>query len=337
MKRTKRMTAEELINRLEALSVSDKEKKQNKAYESEKQEIEYAKAFREVLHTGIPTNSVKRGSDGSGGFLVPDTYEKKIVECLEAENILRKLGTTIKTTNDMKIPVVIGHPEATWVQEGNGVPISDVTYGEIKLDAYKLVRKIVVSEEMLEDAAFDVEKYILQTSAKSIAKTEEEAFFNGDGNGKPIGLSYQAEIAGRFDTISDITIDDVIDLIHSLNTPYRKNAVFVMSEEMECRLRKLTIYRGNRTWEKALTKGFPDKFLGYPVYTTSALNLRGQEHTPLFFGDFRYFKIGDRGKRTVKRLVEKYADKGQVAYITSERVDAKLVLPEAIKSIQVAN
>ena len=80
MKRTKRTTAEELINRLESLSVSDKEKKQNKAYESEKQEIEYAKAFREVLHTGIPTNSVKRGSDGSGGFLVPDTYEKKIVE-----------------------------------------------------------------------------------------------------------------------------------------------------------------------------------------------------------------------------------------------------------------
>ena len=59
MKRTKRMTVEELINRLEALSVSDKEKKQNKAYESEKQEIAYAKAFREVLHTGIPTNSGK--------------------------------------------------------------------------------------------------------------------------------------------------------------------------------------------------------------------------------------------------------------------------------------
>ena len=96
MKRTKRMTAEELINRLESLSVSDKEKKQNKAYESEKQEIEYAKAFREVLHTGIPTNSVKRGSDGSGGFLVPDTYEKKSVECLEAENILSPRVTKAK-------------------------------------------------------------------------------------------------------------------------------------------------------------------------------------------------------------------------------------------------
>ena len=146
MKRTKRMTAEELINRLEAMSVSDKEKKQNKAYESERQEIEYAKAFREVLHTGIPTNSVKRGSDGSGGFLVPDTYEKKIVECLEAENILRKLGTTIKTTNDMKIPVVIGHPEATWVQEGNGVPISEEDTEKI-FDAMMLAAQLIMQQK----------------------------------------------------------------------------------------------------------------------------------------------------------------------------------------------
>lgn len=333
MKRTKRMTVEELINRLEALSVSDREKKQNKAFEAEKQE----KAFSEMLHTGIPTNSVKRGSDGSGGYLVPDTFEKRIIEALERENLLRRLGTTIKTTNDMKIPKVIGKAEATWVQENNGTPISDVTYGEILLGAHKLARKTIVSDEMLQDAAFDIEKYILQNAVKIIAKTEEDAFFNGDGNGKPTGLAHQAEISAQYENISDINLDNILDLIHSLKTPYRKNAVFVMSDEMESQLRKLKIYRGNQAWELALEKGFPDKLLGYPVYATSALNLRGQEHVPLFFGDFKYFWIGDRGKRTVKRLVERYADKGQVAYITSERVDAKLILPEAVQAIKVLN
>ena len=56
---------------------------------------------------------------------------------------------------------------------------------------------------------------------------------------------------------------------------------------------------------------------------------------PILFGDFSYFWIGERGKRSVKRLVERYADTGQVAYITSERIDAKLVLPEAVKSLEV--
>ena len=55
------------------------------------------------------------------------------------------------------------------------------------------------------------------------------------------------------------------------------------------------------------------------------------------FGDFRHFWIGDRGKRVIKRLVERYADRGQVAFITSERVDAKLVLPDAVKYLKVGD
>jgi HK97 family phage major capsid protein len=57
---------------------------------------------------------------------------------------------------------------------------------------------------------------------------------------------------------------------------------------------------------------------------------------PVMFGDFSYFWIGERGKRTMKRLVERYADRGQVAFIMSERIDAKLVLPEAVKLLKVS-
>ena len=49
-----------------------------------------------------------------------------------------------------------------------------------------------------------------------------------------------------------------------------------------------------------------------------------------------YYWIGDRGKRVIKRLVERYADRGQVAFITSERVDAKLVYPDAVKMLKVS-
>ena len=57
---------------------------------------------------------------------------------------------------------------------------------------------------------------------------------------------------------------------------------------------------------------------------------------PVMFGDFRNYWIGDRGKRVIKRLVERYADRGQVAFITTERVDAKLVLPEAVKMLKIS-
>ena len=38
----------------------------------------------------------------------------------------------------------------------------------------------------------------------------------------------------------------------------------------------------------------------------------------------------------MKRLVERFADCGQVAFIMSERIDAKLVLPEAVKLLKVS-
>lgn len=77
------------------------------------------------------------------------------------------------------------------------------------------------------------------------------------------------------------------------------------------------------------------KLFGYPVYICNHMDDVAPGSIPVMFGDFSYYWIGDRGKRVIKRLVERYADHGQVAFITTERVDAKLVLPEAIKMLKV--
>ena len=80
--------------------------KRDPTAEERKIEAEYAVAFKDMLHTGMPQNALKKGSDGSGGFLVPDTFEKKLVEGLIKDNLLRRLGTVLKTTKTMKIPRV---------------------------------------------------------------------------------------------------------------------------------------------------------------------------------------------------------------------------------------
>ena len=77
------------------------------------------------------------------------------------------------------------------------------------------------------------------------------------------------------------------------------------------------------------------KLFGYPVYICNHMDDVTPGSIPVMFGDFSYYWIGDRGKRVIKRLVERYADHGQVAFITTERVDAKLVLPEVVKMLKV--
>ena len=49
------------------------------------------------------------------------------------------------------------------------------------------------------------------------------------------------------------------------------------------------------------------------------------------FGDFSYYWIADRQGRSFKRLNELYAANGQVGFLGSQRVDGKMILPEAVK------
>ena len=84
-----------------------------------------------------------------------------------------------------------------------------------------------------------------------------------------------------------------------------------------------------------LEKDEPLTLLGHPILVSTYLDSVVPGSKPVLFGDFSYYWIGERGKCVIKRLVERYANQGQVAFLTSERVDAKLVLPEAIKCLEV--
>ena len=328
-------TYSEYLAKLNALRDEILGIKRDPTAEERKIEAEYAVAFKDMLHTGMPQKALRRGSAGSGNFIVPDTFEQKLVKGLTDKSVLRKLCTVLKTNTTMRIPTIIADGEATWIPENEPVQFSEAVYGEIVLDAYKLAHKVIVSDEMLEDAQFDVEDYIRQLFVESVSAAEELALFIGDGNGKPTGLLHQANVGWVSEKAGDITYDDILNLIHSVKSPYRKNAVLVMSEDAITKLLSIIHYHGDSPWDVSLKDGTTKTLFGYPVYTTNYLDRVLPGTKPVLFGDFSYFWIGERGKRSVKRLIERYADTGQVAYITTERIDAKLVLPEAIKSLEI--
>ena len=295
----------------------------------------YNRAFWEHMHTGMPENALREGSDGAGGYLVPDEYEKKLVEGLKEHNILRSLAHTISTTQDLRIPVVLSNTTAEWVYEGAAHTDSDISFGQIVISAFKVVASVLVSDEMLEDSGIDLEKFILKEISSTIGEAEEEAFFRGNGQGKPTGLVSQASVGAISEEVGKICVDDLLNLIYSVQSPYREKSVFIMSEDAYFTLHKMKYANGRYIWNPNYDEDGFETFSGYRVYTTKNLDGIGSGNIPVLFGCFDYFWIGDRGKRVVKRLAERYADHGQVAYVSSERVDAKLVLPEAVKSLKI--
>ena len=328
-------TYNEMMARLDAIAETIPEKQAELTAAAIRKAEVYNEAFWDTMHTGMPHNALKEGSDGSGGYLVPDTYEDKLVKALTSKNVLRQIGHIIKTTHRTHIPVAGDVDTADWVPENTVMKFMDAEFGEVILDAYKLATSIRASDEMLEDGGVDLEKYILDMFSERIGKAEEKAFIRGDGNGKPLGLIYQVPVGAVSETEGDITLDDMIDLEHSVKPEYWEKAVWLMSEDAYHKLRRINHYRGHAVWLDNLEDDDPVHLFGYRIYICKAMDDVAPDSIPVMFGDFSNYWIGERGKRVIKRLVERYADRGQVAFITSERVDAKLVLPEAVKMLKV--
>lgn len=328
------ISVSDLMNRLASLNLSSEEyiKSQNgQALESQK----YSKTFWDIARGMMPKNALKEGSDGSGGFLVPDEFEQTLVQALENENILRRLGNVIQTKHNLKIPTVVSHGAAAWVQENEQINDSDDTFGQIVLSAYKLGTRMILSEELLEDSGFDLETYIIQEFARRIGKKEEESFMSGDGIGKPTGLLLDAPVGAVSVEAGTLCMDDVIELYHSIGQRYRMNATWLMSGDAYRTLRKCRTAMGKNIWESSAIKDAPFMLLGRPVEISDAMPEIAAGMKPVLFGDFSYYWIGDRGKRSLKRLNELFADKGQVGFQATQRVDAKLVLPKAIKALEI--
>lgn len=297
---------------------------------------EYKSSMLTALRTNFRQISdvLEEGNDANGGYLVPEEYDRRLIDVLNEENIMRTLGTTITTSGEHKINIAATKPAAAWIEEGAAIQFSDATFGQKLLDAHKLHVAIKITDELLYDNAFNLENYIITQFGKALANAEEDAFLNGDGTGKPKGLFQDAEV-GVTTSAASITSDNIIELVYSLKRPYRKNASFIMNDQTIAALRKLKDNNNNYIWQPSYQAGEPDRLLGYTLHTSAFAPKQAAGAKAIAFGDFSYYNIGDRGVRSLQELKELFAGNGMVGYLMKERVDGLLVLPEAVKCLQI--
>ncbi len=294
---------------------------------------EYSKDYSGYLRNAEITDALKVGKDSEGGYLVPDEMEDSLVEALEESSVIRSLSNVVSTKGPHMVDTFVKGPTGYWVDEGGPITFSDAEFYQVVLDAHKVGVMIGVTEELLEDSGFDVEKHIVKKMGQAVGELEEEAFVNGNGTNKPRGFLLDAEVGTEANELSG---DALVMLQSSVRGKFGKNAVWVMSEEAERELRKIKSYGGRPLWQPDMTKGAPDRIFGKPVYVCKSMPKVLPGNCPIAYGDFSYYWIGERGKRSIKRLGERYADRGLVAYRYFHRVDGKLIIPEAIKTLKIA-
>lgn len=300
----------------------------------------YTKDFWQMMRGQGVVDALKEGADPDGGFLVPDEFENQLIQKLQEANVLRTISHVIQTNSgEHKIPVVASEGTDAWLDEEAAYTESNTQFSQVSLAAHKLGTLIKVSEELLNDSAFDLMTYLSGEFGRRLGNAEEQAFLTGTGTNQPTGILTDTNGASAGSTAAKtdtLTFDDLIDLFYSLKAPYQQNAIFLMSDDTVKAIRKLKDKNDQYVWQPSVQAGQPDRILNCPVYTSPYMPNLAAGNKPVLFGDFNYYWIADRQGRTFKRLNELYAVTGQVGFLGSQRVDAKVILPEAIKTLAMA-
>lgn len=310
---------------------------------------EYRQQFYRWLQTGEqPDDEVRsriphelrvqsKATAGAGANIVPVGFGERIMAVERDVGVMAQLANVITTDSGEQInyPTVTAHGTASWIAENGSYSGSDETFGQASLSAYKDGTMVLVSEELLSDSAFDLEAYLVNELGLRIGVLANTAYWQGNGSGKPTGISTTVTTGVTAATGNTTTIpaDNVFDLVHSVKVAYRRNASFVANDAGIKALRKLKDTTNQYLWQPGLTAGQPDTLLSRPIYTDPDVAVPAANALSLYYGDFnRAYVIRNTGGYFLQRLTERYADNGQVGFRAYKRTDGKQVNTEAVKA-----
>lgn len=299
---------------------------------------EQAVAIRNAMSAG--------GAPSEGGYTVPAVVEAMVIDAMKAFGGMREAARVIATEggNPMSWPTSDGTAEVgEIVGENTSTNGQDVTFGTVGVNPYKYSsKKIALPMELIQDSAIDVVAFVVNRLATRLARITNQHYTTGTGTAQPRGLFTAATVGkvGQTGQTGTITYDDVIDLIHSVNVAYRRNAKFMLADSSLKVLRKMKDSTGRPLWNpgdnESIDGGAPSTLAGYAYSVNEDAPAMAANAKPVAFGDFSYYTIRDvKGSTTMRRFDDSaFALLGQVGFCGWTRTGGNLLDTNAVKLYQ---
>jgi len=305
------------------------------AFKGLKPEEKVQKFFKAlVFKDGATIKALGEGVDAAGGYLVPEEFKAMLIEALPDYTVMRPIVTVMPvSTLSGHIPTLTGKPGAEWGTENSAMNEQSAQFGEVLYTLNRLQSLIPMSRELVADANIDLVQLLTRLFAEAFAAEEDRAMTAGTGTGQPKGFTTEpidsAAISG-----SALAYGDVAGLLSLLKTQYRRRAVFMTSPKGMQLLRQLVDGNGRPLLFTPADSDVSTLF-GKPVIenVNIAENLgTNTNETEIYFGDFKYYYLFDRGEYSVESTMDGYGafEKHQVVLKAFNRLDGKLGLTESI-------
>jgi len=316
----------------EAEAIEDQAEKFAAANPSMDELTKFANFLRSGIPQGLKISNDVSTATGSAAVLVPkDLYNAIIAAEYDASVMLQLADVMNLGEQSMDIPVGASNSTAYWVEEAAAITGSTVSFSAVTLKAKKLGALVKASVELIQDSAFDIAAYIGQDTGLQMGLLAEDSFINGTASGVPRGAAVSASFGVTSSVTGSFNYNDIAGLFTGVRRPYRAKGSWLISDGALLSIMTLQDSSNQFIFKPSLTEGDPDRLLGKPMKASEYMPALTTGAKAILFGNFKYYKIGLRLGIYTQRLTERYAEYGQVGFLSTQRLDGGLTLPEAIK------
>jgi HK97 family phage major capsid protein len=289
----------------------------------------------------VEKRALSVGTAASGGYTVDSLFMNELEQTLLAFDGPRQVSRVLRTATggQMLWPTVndTSNSGALLAEAGSIGSSTDPTFAQKALDAYKYSSKpILVSEELLEDSAFNLSQIIANMLGERLGRILGAQHTTGTGSSQPNGIVTASTAGKTAASATAVTALEILDLIHSVDPAYRSGGScgFMMNDGILLAIRKLVDGQSRPLWEPSLQMSYPDRLYGYPVSINQNMQATLATGTKtILFGDFMKFVIRDSGSMRFYRLEELYRANDQVGFIAFMRSDSECIQTAAIKHL----
>ena len=289
-------------------------------------------------------NAMSTTTSSEGGYTVPSEVAAMVVDALKAFGGMREVAQIIRTQggNALNYPTSDGTSEVgEIVAENAAATAADITFGTVAVNPYKYSsKKIALPWELVADSAIDVVAFVTNRLAQRLARITNTHYTTGDGSSKPYGVMARAATGktGTTGQTTSVIYDDLIDLIHSVNSAYRaRGARFMLADSSLKVLRKIKDTTGRPIWtpgdDESISGGAPATICGYSYVVNDDVAAMAANAKSIAFGDFSQFVIRDVDGVIIRRFDDSaFALNGQVGFCGWMRTGSNLLDTAAVKT-----
>jgi HK97 family phage major capsid protein len=188
-----------------------------------------------------------------------------------------------------------------WADELGQTTQGEPVFAQNILTAKRLSGRASASIEAIEDSVIGLIPYIQNVMAERMGKELDQEALEGDGTNFT-GLNAESGINSVSTTTTggeEIAYIDLVKAVYAADeSSVEDGSAWFMHRKMLATVVALVDTTGNPIFQPSIAGGVPNTILGFPVYTTSAIDnsrLRNAETTSnVYFGNPRRLIFGDR-------------------------------------------